>query len=335
MVYLYILYNQFFFHFQYKNKTTMPFRIHRKKVGLTYSCPTVESGLRVDNDNPITDHQQIIEFLESKGDCDYIVSKEEHEEGTIHWHCDVKYSQSIDTTDERFFDLLTVHPNIINPGKGWRQYVLKFGDWLSNYYGKCPWTVALKLDTPDEAIQHLWETMPKEMSMQSHNIESNIRKKMRFQMPHTLYEGPYRNWIPHDWNPKTHSLLITGPPGVYKTQFARYIMSHMFGQYHYIKGTLQNLKNIVFDRPLLFDEIHMLGDIDPEQSKEITDVENGGTIKMRHTDIIIPPGIPRIFLHNLEYPFKNPCHAVYDRRVITQRVAHDFHEIFQNQSPDF
>jgi hypothetical protein len=296
------------------------FRINRKKVGLTYSCPTTCE------DNPIECSEHLAEFLESKGACDYIVCEEKHENGTRHYHALVNYVEKLDTTNERFFDLCTVHPNILNPGKGWREYVLKQGDWISNYYGKCPWHTALKLDTPEEAIEYLWQTVPEKMCLHAHNIEANLKKRKRQQFDPVTYEGPYSNWIPPDWHPKTHSLLISGPPGVNKTQYARYILNHMYGSYDYIKGTLQSLKDCKWDKPLLFDEIHML-DHDPEQSKEITDVENGGTIKMRYGDVVIPPGVPRIFVHNMTRPFRNPHEAVYNRRLITS----DLHSIFSEE----
>jgi hypothetical protein len=64
----------------------------------------------------------------------------------------------------------------------------------------------------------------------------------------------------------------------------------------------------------------MLG-ADPEQSKEVTDVENGGSIKMRYKDVTIPPGVRRVFVHNIEHPFRNPSGAVYGRRLVTHVIS--------------
>jgi len=57
------------------------FRINRKKVGLTWSCPTDK------DDNPIESKEKLLEFLELKGGhCQYVVAKELHESGKKHYH---------------------------------------------------------------------------------------------------------------------------------------------------------------------------------------------------------------------------------------------------------
>ena len=167
--------------------------------------------------------------------------------------------------------------------------------------------------------------------MSAHNIEENLRKKFkkvedqkRFYgpFPHYFYPGEIidDNFVHADFDPTTHSLLLVGPPVIGKTQFARY----MLGDCDYVKSKLEGLRTCRFDKPILFDEICMLGTdkkpIDPEDSKEITDVENGGSISARYRDIAIPCGIQRIFCSNMQHPFRNPNEAVYGRRVHTHVI---------------
>lgn len=67
-------------------------------------------------------------------------------------------------------------------------------------------------------------------------IERNLRRRLAPERLPKLYFGPFISpLVGTDWDPSSHSLLIWGPPGVGKTQFARYYMSHRFGEYDYVK----------------------------------------------------------------------------------------------------
>lgn len=305
------------------------FRVNRKKFGLTYSCPVSS------DDNPIQSSETLKIFLDSFGVNEYLICEELHESGKKHYHAYVKYDDAIDSTKATVFDLLSVHPNIINPGNGWIKYVAKQGNFITNFYERNPFTVALAMDTPQEAIDHLWEIMPGDMCKNAHNIESNVRKRMRTMPPTISYFGPYDYlFYPLNWNPKTHSLLITGEPGLGKTQFAKYLLHHEFGGFNYVKGTLHALRDCDFSLPILFDEVNM-GTYPPDASKEITDVEHGGTITARYSDIVIPPGVPRIFLSNYQMPFLDPTKAVYGRRVQRHSFPHPFgRDQSSDQNPD-
>ena len=284
----------------------------RKAFGLTYSCPVnVE-------DNPIQHHKELIDFLDGKGVNQYIVGKELHESGKVHWHAYVKYDAIVDSIDPRIFDFKGVHPNIVDgaPGKGWQAYCVKDKDYQSNFYDTNAFKKATLCDNADEAVEMLWQTRPEDMCKHGGSIEENLRRFLGVKHAQKRYDGPYaEEFYPKDWNPETHALLIVGPAGLGKTQFARYLL----GDCDYIKGDLEPLRACRFDKPLLFDEVNML-DKHPEQSKEISDVENGGTIQMRYKNVRIPGGIKRIFVHNIEHPFRNPSNAVYGRRVHTHII---------------
>ncbi len=289
------------------------FRVNRKKFGLTWSCPVDQPN------NPIPNKETVREFLESHGSCDYIIAEEHHQDGKRHYHAYVKYGAVVDSINVRLFDMYGVHPNILTPGKGWENYVLKRGDYITNCYESSPWHTALSQDTADKAIEHLWQAMPAEMCKHS-QIEENIRKRMRYSYESVRYSGPFKDWIPEGFNPTTHSLLLWGEPGIGKTQYAKYYFLHHYGGFDYVKGTLEALRQCKFDRPIIFDEISFI-EQPHAMSKEITDVENGGTISLRYKDVIIPPGVPRIFLHNEPDIFWNPNKAVHGRRLITEEVS--------------
>lgn len=172
------------------------------------------------------------------------------------------------------------------------------------------------MDTFEEAIEYLWQECPRDMALSAHNITVNFKKKFKPTLVQKRFYGPYQKcFYPPEFDPQTHSLLLVGPPGIGKTQFARYLL----GDCDYIKGNLDKVKQLQFDKPILFDEINTLN-MDPEVSKELTDVENGGSWPMRYTNPEIPGGIARIFCSNIEFPFRNPNDAVYGRRVVTHRI---------------
>ena len=109
--------------------TGKKFRVNRKKVGLTYSCPTDL------DDNPIESVYDLLQFLEEKnGHCQYVIAKEFHESGKKHYHAYANYDNKLDTIDPKFFDFKGVHPNIINPGLSYKKYVkyLGFNDSIYN-----------------------------------------------------------------------------------------------------------------------------------------------------------------------------------------------------------
>lgn len=291
------------------------FRINRKAVGLTYSRPKDCGG------HPITSIQMLVAHHQAlHPHCEYIVAKEKHKDGDDHYHTYLKSTTIIDTTNPHYFDFMGVHPNIVkgSPGRGWISYITKDFDFESNCFQKSVFDDALGMATADEAIELLWSKRPQLMCERAHNIEANIRKRMKKDHPQERFFGPYpKHFYPVDWDPTRKSLLLVGPPDVGKTHFARYLL----GDNHYIKGSLDGLKECPFEKSILFDEISMLN-LDPEQSKEITDVPDGGGIFRRNRDIKIPPGIKRIFCHNIHHPFRDPNGAVYGRRVHVHPVIH-------------
>jgi len=293
------------------------FRKHAHKVGLTYSCPVSAE------DNPIPNNQALLDELEKlMGPGRYIVATELHESGKKHYHVYYHADTKIDTTNARFWDLYGVHPNILKdaPGVGWQAYCQKDKEFITNMK-RNNWSDALSKETVQEALEHLWQTEPKEMCVRGKQVEENIRKRKRGEaLPVKLYYGPYHeHYYPKEWDPTSHSLLLWGEKNTRKTQFARYLLSHLYGDYHFAKAKVETLKGMPTGVPFIYDEVYMHNQ-DPNDSRELTDVENGGSVTARYGNVDIPPGVPRIFTANLEYPFKNPHETVYGRRVVSHYI---------------
>lgn len=290
-----------------------PFRFAAKKVGLTYSCPTnVE-------DNPIKGMTELRDALDL-GPSKYVIAEELHESGKRHYHCYFHFDIKIDTILPSFFDRFTVHPNIISkPGPGWISYCKKDKHYITNI-DEGNFKTAMSLDNPDQAIDYLWSHEPRQMCINGHNIERNVRQRLNPPYTARVYYGPYpKSFYPTTWDYKKYSLLLWGPPDTGKTQFAQYLLKHTVkAPIQFFKKNPELLKQSKL--PFVFDEVNMLAR-HPDDSREITDVENGGSISARNVDAQIPP-VPRIFIANFENPFKNPNYSVYTRRVVSHHIAH-------------
>lgn len=287
------------------------FRFHAKKVGLTYSCPTDAT------DNPIPGMTELRDAMEL-GPSKYVIAEELHESGKRHYHCYFYCDTKINTTVATFFDRFGVHPNIINkPGNGWIAYCKKDKKYITNIE-EGSFKTALDMESADKAIDFLWQHEPRLMCTQGHNIERNVRQRLSPPYEGVIYPGPYpKHYYPTDWDYKKHSLLLWGPPETSKTQFARYLLKHTVqGPIQFFKKNPELLKQSKL--PFVFDEINMLNR-SHDDSREITDVETGGSISARNVDAQIPP-VPRIFISNFEFPFKNPADSVYGRRVVTHAI---------------
>ena len=305
------------------------FRVNRKLLGLTFSAP-------VDSENPLS-KEIILDFMCFKfGSCKFTIGREKHPTNDkYHFHCWFKFMKKIDTTDPRAFDILGVHPSlperkddkgkILPIDQGWEDYCVKDGDYITNHYEMDPYRAALEAPSVREAMNVLAKKRPADVCKYGEQIERNIRRRLCAVVEYTIYCGPFPvSYFPVNWNPLTHSLLLWGEPGTHKTQFARYLMSHMFGEYTYIKRKHEQLRKLC-GLPFIFDEAYFI-DVEPQASREATCVECGGVLGARNTDIEIPPGIPRIFVSNYEWPFHNPQNAVYDRRVVKHHIIKSWDE---------
>lgn len=288
--------------------TTMGFEVNRKKHFLTWSCP-------VDADeHPIPSKELLLTFLKTKGDLEkFVIACELHESGKKHYHAYIE--MNIHTRDVRFFDY-GVHPN-------WQKgiferhvkYCKKHGDFITegcegkvNHFKEA----SLKRSAED-AIEYLWENEPKSMLLHGHNIERNVRRKLDInKLSPRLYYGPYRFKAPADWDRDKQTLLVTGPVGTGKTQWARYFCDHQ-GGYFYCKSSLECLKHYKGQPWIIFDDINVTK-YNFDCWADVFDVNDGGAIPARYGDIIIPPGVKKIWLQNPSVQIKDAHNRVLHNR---------------------
>lgn len=287
----------------------MPFRLDRKKIGLTYSCPTDAEN------NPITSVEELKIQLESHGTLEkYIISEELHENGKRHYHAHLVYAEPINTVNERFFDFKDVHPNIIKPGKGWPDYCAKHGEFITNFYKRCSFKRAREADSWAEASAVLWESEPKFMLQHGSQAEHNWKRRKLSNKGDRVFFGPARE-PPDAWQPETHALIIEGPSGVGKTQWALDWARH-HGDGTYLKCThYQHLKEYKGESCLIFDDCdESLNVQDVSTWISLTDVEQERQFRVLHGCVSVP-AVPKIFLTNGSLRYRDNAAGAVKRRV--------------------
>jgi len=290
------------------------FRFVGKSYGLTFS-----QAEGIPDKETVHAHLQVLLGVHNS-----VVAHELHVDGSQHFHAGGHVDNRIDITDSRHFDIVDPdgrvhHPNIIHGGPAWNNYCKKGGDFISTFPVRVDhMAIALTLNSVDQAMQYLMRNDPASYVRFGHVIESNLarhyRKIVAVRVP--MWYGPYPELRePPDWDPMTHALHLYGPPNSGKTVCAQHLLRARFGACEYIKGHVEALKGLSFTKPFVFDEIMLLTQ-PAATSREITDVVSGGTVHARYHPITIPPGLPRIFISNTRWVFKNPDDSVYGRRLI-------------------
>ena len=273
------------------------FRFAAKKVGLTYSCPKAPNGDILMKKNPVDevwDAKEMLAFFQPKHNIEkYIFGRETHKDGTYHYHVFIKFHDRFETADVRFWDLNGVHPQFIsNPGEGFEKYCAKDGDYITNYWEPCPWAAARDADTYEAGLEILWKKRPRDMLLHGKQIQENLTGQKKRKFTGRLYYGPYMDF---EWDYEHKALVLEGEPGIGKTQWAKWWAMHTFGEYFYVKNSLDCMKYYNGEAVIIFDDILL-----QEKQTHIDacfDVENGGMIPARNKDLEIPPG-PKIWLRN-------------------------------------
>lgn len=287
----------------------MPFRFAASNVFLTYS--NQEGGWGEPNLQDLFEHLKSFTNKPIK----YIVaSKEQHQDGSPHFHAFISFARRIDTTNPRFFDYNGWHPKVEAVRSCVRavSYVKKDGEFLEEgeLTGKQHHTACESMD------QEQWD-------------EYCITNRISFAYSRAIWNRvhPERNGSiteEDDFSKGTvhppldtfeydfsKSLLLVGPSGCGKTLWSKRNVPKpcLFVSHLDRLGCFQHdyHKSIIFD-DMSFKHF-------PIQSQiHLVDIHDDRDIHIRYKTAHIPSNTIKVFTCN-EYPFER--HPAIERRLRT------------------
>ncbi len=175
-------------------------------------------------------------------------------------------------------------------------------------------TAALALDSADAAFGYLLTHEPAHAVTNSQRIHAGLEDAFarKIDSRASVYSGPIL--IPEGWDCSTHSLLVYGPTGVGKTQWAKTYCAQYHGDFLFARN-VQDLREL---RPhhnaIIFDDMDFSKFSDSE-SKNIVDVGELCTVRVLYGTVRIRPGVVRIFTANDDQIFNDKFDAIYGRRL--------------------
>lgn len=282
------------------------YNAHRKKFFLTYPKCTKTP-------------EELFAFLDSKHKIDrYLIARELHKDGDYHLHAFIEFQEKQHFTNARWADFDGYHPNdggAVRNDRAVSRYVTKDGNYISNYYKIDPYTLIYdKQMSHRDAVKLIMEERPRDYTLYGEQIERSIKRVKFAKDTHpgkfklTDYTRP-----PLDL---TKSVLLWGPSGIGKTQYALAHFTKPLCVRH-----LDDLKKLSPDNDgIVFDDMSF-NHLPSDTIIYLLDMELDSPIHCRNTNAIIPAGTKRIFTHNssnIFYPDKldEERRKAIDRRVL-------------------
>jgi len=253
----------------------------------------------------------------------YLISKELHKDGEPHIHALLLLHTSYNLKDERAFDIDGHHPNI-QPAKrrtSVEQYITKDGEYITNYYKPKVSAYSDILDPIipiNTAMATVSKKHPRDVTMNYAKILETA-KRVRKLLPTPDYTMDQFNQPPQQFEGRSNNLLIWGPGGLGKTEYARAHFLHPL-----VVDTVDDLKHLTEEHDgVVWDDWDFTQEgLKWPATKVIKALETNRevTLPARYYNATLPAGRKQIFTSNKENPFtdlpqQDPTRLALETRV--------------------
>nr|DAO75536.1 MAG TPA: Rep protein [Cressdnaviricota sp.] len=287
-----------------------PGRLRGKAFFLTYSQSALERAA-------------VIEWFQRQRNVKrFIVGREHHQDGNLHWHVAIEFQQTKDVRRPQYFDINGEHPNcgIWSPRNERNQ---TYEEWFHHHWHYCKkedptphivgeepgdgrkkkrneiFTGAIKLAREQDVkagMEFLEKHAPYDVLTKYEQIQ---RALTRLRTLSHMAQAPARplSEFTHQplLDPNWHCLFLTGPTNLGKTQYARALLPEATVVSH-----RDQLRDVDFSKGVIFDDFDV-GHWPPTAVIHLLDWEEPRGLDVRYTHVMIPPHTRKIFTHNRDF----------------------------------
>jgi len=310
------------------------FRFTSQKVHLTYKTHVDFESIK-ELCTRTAGGYSCISMVHERGDTD-----EENATPYDHTHVAVHFKQRPDIADARYFDLAGIHPHMQTKRSAqWFRHIVqvyhKGHKVKSNGKKYFIAPVALEQENCEQYFgnEELIDTIIGAPSLKDALLDTGImpksvsdvsamRKECKRKAETAIEDGiDLKRFKTFEWNRKK-ALVLKGLPNCGKTNWAisQFESPMLICDLDQLKDITPATDGLIFDE-MLFEHIPKQGQI------YLLDIAMDRTIRTRHSNAVIPRGMPRIFTCNEhEYIFGGNPHESVKRRYNTLEITEPMYE---------
>lgn len=231
---------------------------------------------------------------------EYSIGRETHADGTWHMHAYLKFDRKANFRGSARLDLEGLIHGNYKPGKAVHiKYSQKDGDFITNCASAGSYIGKAKNGDFDGAIADFEAAHPMQYILNLPKVKSNLRLLGSPILGHHPYYGPWPEDLTSGtagWTPKTTTLILLGPSGIGKTQWAlaQFVSPLLISHSDGLKALRPEHDAVIFD-DMSFNHWPRTSAI------HLVDLECDRQINVKFGCVTLPARLPRILTSNSEW----------------------------------